>query len=110
MHFAPRIVPQIALSLQNYPAIADQESPITFGARLAEEVYAKGSARRSVGIEGFDGRHCRLALVGSEIAGCACDLLLQEGEVGKQVVGDAIGSIACINKSAVAEQSSETSG
>ena len=103
MHFAPRIVVCPDLSLQDFPAITHLETLIAFGNRLAEEIDGNGCDWRHIGLDGFDMRHCRLALVGTEVARCACDFLPQEGEVLQQVVGDAIGCIACIDKSAVAE-------
>ena len=110
MHFAPRIVLCPDLSLQDFPAIAHLESLVAFGNRLAEEVDGNGCDWRHVGLNGFDMRHCRLALVRTEVARYACDFLPQEGEVLQQIIGDTIGCIACIDKAAVAEQSAETSG
>ena len=109
MQFAPRIMVSVDLSLEEFPAITNLESLVAFGYRLAEEIDGTRYDRSHVCLYSFDSRHSHLALVGSEVAGCACDFLPQEGEFVQQLVGDTIGGIACIDKTAVAIQSAETS-
>ena len=110
MHFAPRIVMYTDLSMQDFLAITHLETFIAFGNKLAKDIDGNGCDWRHVGLNGFNTRYCRLALVRTEIAGSACDFLPQEGKVLQQIVGDAIGCIACINETAVAKKSAEPSG
>ena len=49
-------------------------------------------------------------LVGAEVTSAARQGTLQEGEVGNQVVGNVVGSIAGINHSAIGSQTAKATG